>query len=1290
MALTEHGNTSSHFRFEKAATKAGIKPIYGLEAYTEPTLPTRQRMKNHLTLLAMDLEGYRNLNRAVTQSFVDFYDKPTILGANLAEHSDGLIVLSGCNSSLLACTLIGGKGIEAPPRPDVKSAQAVAERFAGLFGDRYYLEVQAFPELESTCAINTAYEKISRATGIPLVATLDVHYPRPEDNEMQVILHACGRGAHTVEDQARNWNYDVLLTLPETDDAIYRRLVETGLARKAAVSAVENTAVICSRTGVTLPKADRLRFPCPPGTTAEGVIWDWLREGWRYRGLGRRSRKEQDWYADRVKYEMKLVGDKDFIDFFLATSDVVRWAKDHGIPVGPGRGSAAASVVCWLLRITEVDPYRYPGMLFERFMDVNRADPPDIDLDFSDERRHEVREYLEGKYGSDCVGTIANFIRYRAKNALVDVARVHDIPFAAKETVSALIIERSGGDSRFDNSLEDTVSMFPNAQKVFAAFPDLWKATRLEGNVRGWSIHAAGLVVANSPLTDICATYEREGRKVLSIDKYDVEDAGMLKMDFLGLSTMGMISRCLDMTGLTLEDLYAVPDDDPETLAVFKTGDVVGIFQFEGRATRVVNRDVGPDNFSEVADVNALSRPGPLFSGTTAEYCDVKHGRRKAERYHPVVDDATRTTYGQIIYQEQILRILVEIGGFNWFSVGQIRRIISKKLGEAAFQMSYNQFEEGAAKLHGIGPELAMRIWKKIVTSGTYSFCCTGDTILEKAGAGRYDDSPLITVKDLHDRYYSKTPIGDKLRYGKASLLQMDDDGRVRPARFMKIHHPRPRRIVKLVTDTGRTLRCSREHPLMTLNGYIKASELRIGNEVIVGLPKEPPVRTGPNYHAAGSHWDIVDGERSGSANPGWIDGRSILLKEAQRKVTKRSKVCEHCKSPGDGTLHGLEFAHIRTLESLGGNYGRYHSEHNILHLCNSCHKKFDYAKGERVRRWTRGRPTGTEVIVSVEDAGIDLVYDIEMRGPGHNYMSNGFISHNNIAHAISYSMIAWWCAYLKTHYPAQFYAACLAKSEPGKEGEFKLLQDARRHGIEIRPPSLRHSLSTWDVLPAANGNKPAVLAGFTSVPGIAERTASVILAERDKQPFSDWPDLVRCKGIGPKTMEAIRDFSSQGDPFNLDRTRSKLLRVWRAIKAGEIRAPLPTHSGEHVAEIEVPWGTRHREWLKGPLIVFAGIVKARNYQDTIENIHSRSGDDLDEIRKRLKRPDLVTSCVLQAYDSTLEEVYLRINRWSFPRWRRTLESVSVGHDVVIGVGHKTSGFGNSIAIEDLYVIDPD
>jgi len=440
------------------------------------------------------------------------------------------------------------------------------------------------------------------------------------------------------------------------------------------------------------------------------LLWHWVRQGWNYRKIKYLPKKEQDWYAERVKYEMDLILGRGLADFFLFTSDTIRWGKDHGIPFGPGRGSTAASVVAYLLRITEIRPHRYKGMIFERFIDISRPDPPDIDVDCSDEERWRVWEYLEGKYGADCVGHIGNFVRYRGRNSLADVTNVYNIPIWVRETVSNLLIERSGGDSRFDATLEDTFDLFPDAKKAQDEYPDIAKACRLEGDVRGMSVHAAGLVIANSPLTEICAVYEKDGNKVMSIDKYDAEYAGALKLDFLGLSTMGMISRCLKMANLTLEDLYAIPDNDPRAIEVFRRGDVVGVFQFEGRATRLVNRDVCPDHFMHISDINALSRPGPLFSGQTAEYIEVRHGRKRATTLHPIVDEITRDTYGQIIYQEQILRILKDIGGFDWFSVSQIRRIISKKMGEAAFQMSYQQFADGAKKLHGIDPELADKI----------------------------------------------------------------------------------------------------------------------------------------------------------------------------------------------------------------------------------------------------------------------------------------------------------------------------------------------------------------------------------------------------------------------------------------------------------------------------------------------------------------------------------------------------------------------------------------------------
>jgi DNA polymerase-3 subunit alpha len=740
---------------------------------------------------------------------------------------------------------------------------------------------------------------------------------------------------------------------------------------------------------------------------------------------------------------MGLIISKGFADFFLVTSDMVRWAKDyrgpeapHGIPVGPGRGSVAASVVAWMLRITEVDPVRYPNLLFERFLDITRSDLPDIDLDISDEHRYLVRDYMAKRYGQDCVGSVANFVRYRGKNSLADVARVYEVPSYAKEVVSNLIIERSGGDSRFDSGLEDTVNMFPAAKEIFDAYPKLWQATRLEGNVRGMSVHAAGLIVTQTPLTDICAVYEREAageiRQVLSIDKYDVEYAEMIKMDLLGLSTMGVIANCLEMTGLTLEDLYGIPDDDPKALAVFRNGDVTGIFQFEGRATRLVNRDVHPDNFSEVTDINALSRPGPLFSGTTAEYCDVKHGRREPERYHPLVTDITAHTKGQIIYQEQILQIVRDVGGFDWTHAVEIRRIISKKMGEAAFGVSMGAFVEGAARLHGIDEHTADRIWKRLVTSGTYAF-----------------------------------------------------------------------------------------------------------------------------------------------------------------------------------------------------------------------------------------------------------VY----------------------AHSVSYSILGLWCAWLKAHYPLEFYAAHLAKTEDAEQ-RFKLMRDAQAHGITIMPPVLNWSGKSWKPVRKMN----SLVAGWREIPGIGEKTADNIAKFREENgKFRSWGQLQEIKGIGPKTVDKMYAFSTSNDPFGLKITGQRLERVRKFIETNNkfaeemfaegsfkqqtARVPVPTHNGAEVAAIHIKeeYGANAKKnYGKGPRVVYMGIVRERNMQDAVENRRSRTGEEAEDILASLYRPDLLSYCSLRCIDTTEEEVYIRVNRFVFPRVKKKIQSIVEGRDVIICVGQRIAGFGTPVMADEIYIIDPD
>lgn len=731
LALTEHGNVSSHVQLEIAAEKQGIKPIFGVELYTGELGENATQRKNHLTILAENEQGYRSMLQLVTRSFSEgFYYEPTVTGRMLREHKDGLIVLSGCLGSLLATTLVGGKHVPEG-EGSYEKGKKIAQKFQRTFGDSYYLEVQAFPELEKTRALNPMMEQLSYELGIPMVADKDCHYVIPEENEMQKILHNTRPGENrTVEEMAREWSYDVYLCPPATDMSIYRELRATGLSKRKAQEAVFNSEIIAERCNVTLPKLPQLRYPVEAGETGVGTWRKWLKDGWRYRGCHKLPPKLRREYSARLRYEMEIIEGKDYVDYFLVVADAVVYAKDHGIPVGPARGSAAASLACWLLRITEVNPLLFPNLVFERFIDVSREDLPDIDLDFDSDRRDEVREYLSGKYGEGRVSNIGTFTYYKSKLALDDVARVHRIPKFEVDQVKEVLVERSSGDLRASATIEDTVEQFAKAKDVFDRYPDLRRAMQLEGNVKGFGVHAAGLVVSNGPITDVCAVHVREVPKgsgrwldVISLDKYDAERQGLIKMDFLGLATMAMISEALRQLRMDLTELYELRLDDDKVLAGFQANDVVGIFQFDGTSTRQVNGSLQPDSFKEVCDICALSRPGPLHNGAANEYIDIKRGAKKPERIHPALDAITEDTNFQIVYQEQILRIVREVGGFDWTHAAYIRKIISKKLGDAEFNRQWVRYWEGAQRLHpDMSEATARKIWGMCITAGSYAF----------------------------------------------------------------------------------------------------------------------------------------------------------------------------------------------------------------------------------------------------------------------------------------------------------------------------------------------------------------------------------------------------------------------------------------------------------------------------------------------------------------------------------------------------------------------------------------
>jgi DNA polymerase III subunit alpha len=729
VAATEHGNISSHVQMEGSAKKAGVKPVFGVELYTGELGENATQRKNHLTILAENQEGYANLLQLVTKTYSEgFYYEPTADGRMLKQHSRGLVVLSGCQGSALFTSCVGGKHI-AEADASFARGKRLANQFKRALGDSYYIELQAFPELEKTRQANPLLVRIAEELKIPYVVTFDCHYTVPEEKEMQKILHNLRPGEkRSLEDMAREWGYNSNLCPPWTDAMVVRKLVATGLTKSQAIRAVLTTRDVADRCVVELPSLPMVRFPLPPGFASSKELWrEWLKIGWQQRGvdaLPPRTRRE---YAARIRHEMQIIEEKDFVDYFLVVADAIQFAKRADIGVGPARGSSAGSLACWLLRITEVNPMLYPDdLIFERFIDITRKDLPDIDVDFNSERRQEIRDYLVGKYGEGNVSSVGTFTKYKGKNSLDAAARVFHVPTWETQKIKDVLIERSSGDLRASATIEDTAEQFPQAREVFEKYPDLGAALDLEGNYAGFGVHSAGLVVSTGPITQVAATYQRvvkgEIRQVISMDKYDAEKKGLLKLDFLGLSNMTAIDHMRKEMGWSLDDLYNVDVHDPVLIEGFHQNDVIGIFQFEGPACRYVNGALQPDNFKHVYDVTALGRPGPLHNGAANEYIDIKHGRREIEHLHPAMGAICDQTYGQIVYQEQILRILGEIGGFDHTHRAEVRRIISRKIGEQEFNKRWGRFRDGAASIHQMEQEIARTIWMRCITAGSYAF----------------------------------------------------------------------------------------------------------------------------------------------------------------------------------------------------------------------------------------------------------------------------------------------------------------------------------------------------------------------------------------------------------------------------------------------------------------------------------------------------------------------------------------------------------------------------------------
>ncbi len=738
VAVTDHGTLSGTVEFYEAAKSVGIKPIIGMEAYVAARGhtdrdPAKDKNNYHLILLAMNDTGYRNLMALSTIANLEgFYYRPRVDRDLLAKHSEGLIVLSGCASSEVGDQLRQGQ---------YAGAKTIAEWYKKTFGDRYYLEIQdhGHPEHPSRwdeqVSINEQLFKLGEELDIPCVVTCDAHYLKHEDQEAHEIL-LCVQTGSFLTDEKRMSLKDFELHVTEPKEVIAR----WGEERPELIT---NTRAIAERCEVNIELGKILipKFPVPRGETEKSYLEKQVYQGlaWRYGGgEGDKNIKESQaakmsvaeakkilskTVLERAKYELGVIEDMKFNGYFLIIADFINWGKNQGIVFGPGRGSAAGSIISYALKITELDPLDY-DLLFERFLNPDRISMPDIDIDIQDSRRGEVIQYCVEKYGKDRVANIVTFGRMAARNAVRDVSRVLQVPYSEADRLAKMIPPPIQGrhiplamSLKQNRELKAEYQSNKTAKQVF----DL--AIQLEGTIRSHGVHAAGVVIAPEDLVRYAPLeMAQKGVVATQYSMNPIEELGLLKVDFLGLSNLTIIKNTLRIikrvNGQSI-GINTIPLDDKATYDLLARGDTTGVFQFESAGMKRYMKDLRPTVFEDIVAMGALYRPGPMQF--IDDFIARKNGRKEIKYMHPKMKNALETTYGVLVYQEQVMQISKDLAGFTGGQADTLRKGIAKKIPKVLAKMKV-EFIDGAVKHSGADRREMEKFWKQLEDFAAYCF----------------------------------------------------------------------------------------------------------------------------------------------------------------------------------------------------------------------------------------------------------------------------------------------------------------------------------------------------------------------------------------------------------------------------------------------------------------------------------------------------------------------------------------------------------------------------------------
>ncbi len=820
VAMTDHGNLYGAVEFYKECTKAGIKPILGVEAYIasgdhkEKNTGTGESNYYHLILLVKNETGWKNLLQLVTQSWLEgFYYRPRMDKEMLRKHHEGLIALSGCLSGEVA------KALQANRPAD---AEKIALEWQEIFGkENYYIELQNHKNIAPVREVLPKQIALAKKLGIPMVATGDSHYLNTDDREVHDILLAIQTGK-TVNDPKKFVLEDDFSFKPgEVMEKLFPDVPE----------AIENTAKIAEMCNFKLELGKILlpKFDTPDGSDSMLYLRKLVAER-----TAERYPIVDEITAKRITYELTIIEKMGFPDYFLIVQDFINWAKDRGVVVGPGRGSAAGSIISYILKITDLDPIHY-DLLFERFLNPERIQMPDIDVDITDVRRDEVFGYLTEKYGADRVAHIITFGTMAARAAIRDVGRALDIELAFCDRLAKLIPFGKDLQESLDEvaELAEFYKTDERAKKIINA------AKKLEGVARHASVHACGTVIAAEPLpkrVPLQHAPQDENVTLTQFEMHAIEDLGLLKMDILGLKNLTIIEDTIRLVADTRDErivLDKIPLDDKQAFALFQRADTVGIFQLESGGIRRYLKELKPTNLEDIIAMVALYRPGPME--LIPSYINRKHGKEIVTYLHPKMEPIMGKTFGIGIYQEQMMRIASDMASYTLAEADTLRKAIGKKIKKLLDEQEVKLIA-GLIK-NGIPERTARQIWELFPPFARYGFnrCLTGNTRIQNPKTGE-----LITVKELFEnRSRTKQTLSlneETLKTYKNTITDVVDNG-IKP-------------VFELKTRSGRKITATGNHPFYTTSGWQNLETLKLGDRLATprALPEpEKPLTVEPH-----------------------------------------------------------------------------------------------------------------------------------------------------------------------------------------------------------------------------------------------------------------------------------------------------------------------------------------------------------------------------------------------------------------------------------------------------------